>query len=83
MDAKDTMAEVGLGEPTIILSSPPKWAEKLYKNDKEGFFRRYKEYVRQVKDKLTAASGKIKRIQIFNELNNPIFKHWIVRNAVK
>lgn len=72
--AKDIMAEVGMSEPTIILSDIPDWAKELYKNDKEKFFDAFKNYTGQVKERLASSEGKkISRIQILNELNNKVF----------
>ena len=39
--AAEVMHEVGLEEPTIILSSIPDWALELYKTNKESFFAEY------------------------------------------
>lgn len=72
--AKEIMEEVGLREPTIILSNPPEWAVKLYNEDKEKFFSAYRAYVEEVKNSLSRAQGeKIFKIQILNELNNTIY----------
>lgn len=72
--AKEIMEEVGLKEPTVILSNPPKWAVDLYQKDKQQFFNAYENYVKEVKSKLEQGGGKkISRVQILNELNNKIF----------
>lgn len=72
--AKEIMQEVGLEEPTIILSNPPKWAVELYKTDKEKFFDAYRQYAEQVRDSLAQSGGrKISKIQILNELNNGVY----------
>lgn len=72
--AKETMAEVGLEKPTIILSDIPAWAKELYKNDKEKFFTAYREYVSTVKRGLEAAGGeKVVTVQVLNELNVSVY----------
>gem|GEM_PF-5126940 len=72
--AGEVMREVGLESPTIILSNPPEWAVKLYKEDKEKFFDAWRNYVQHVKDSLQAAKGeKVKRVQVLNELNNAMY----------
>lgn len=73
--AKEIMEEVGLEEPTIILSNPPKWAIELYKTDKERFYDEYRKYVEEVRDTLleSGSDRKIETIQILNELNNKVY----------
>lgn len=72
--AKQIMEEVGMKEPTIILSDLPDWAKELYRNDKEKFFDAYKSYVEQVRDVLQKSGGKkVSTVQILNELNNKQF----------
>ena len=72
--AKEIMQEVGLEEPTIILSNPPAWAVELYKIDKEKFFDAYRAYAEQVRDAVAQTEGpKIKRVQVLNELNNRVY----------
>jgi hypothetical protein len=72
--AEEIMDEVGLDSPTIVLSSPPKWATELYQTDKEQFFEAYQGYAEQVKDTLVQAGGPpVERVQILNELNNRIY----------
>lgn len=72
--AKEIMTEVGLDEPTIILSNPPDWAKELYGKDKEKFYDEFKRYAEKVRDRLEASKGpKVSRIQILNELNSAIY----------
>lgn len=72
--AKRIMQEVGLKEPTIILSDLPEWAKKLYKENKESFFDAYAKYVAEVKRGLTqSGTDKVTVVQILNELNNSIY----------
>lgn len=72
--AKEIMATAGLQPPTIILSSPPSWATKLYKRDRSAFFDAYSYYVNKVVACLKMAGGtKVRRVQVFNELNNRLF----------
>ncbi|MDD4900594.1 MAG: hypothetical protein PHS62_00570 [Patescibacteria group bacterium] len=70
--AKTIQEEVGLKAPIIILSNPPAWAIKLYKEGKKDeFFQAFKSYAETVKQALDQAGGKkITTIQILNELNN-------------
>jgi len=74
-DAKRAQTEAGLKEPIIILSNPPAWAVKLYKEGgKEDFYSAFEEYAEEVKNALERAGGeKITTIQILNELNNKVF----------
>ena len=76
-DAMEVMHEVGLDEPTIILSNIPKWAVELYKKDKEEFFAEYQKYIDIVKNRLQEVSEKtgekISKIQVLNELNNTVY----------
>jgi hypothetical protein len=73
-EARDIMKETGLDEPTIILSNPPEWAVKLYREDREKFFEEYRHYAEEVRNSLGKSSeGRVSRIQIFNELNNKIY----------
>lgn len=68
------MEDVGLQEPTMILSDIPGWALELYKTDKEKFFEAFHGYVVQVKNQLESVGGKkVSRMQILNELNNPFY----------
>jgi hypothetical protein len=72
--ATEIMREVGLQEPTIILSNPPKWAKELYESDKEKFFQAYQGYVSRVRDGIERSGGeKITTIQVLNELNNSVY----------
>ncbi len=72
--AKTIMGEVGLEEPTIILSNPPPWAIELYKQNKEKFFEEYRKYAEEVAGSLEGAGGaKVSKIQILNELNNRVY----------
>ena len=72
--AREIMGEVGLKEPTIILSSFPQWAKELYRENKEQFFEAYQRYAEQVRDSLHGVAGeKVSRVQILNELNNPVY----------
>jgi hypothetical protein len=72
--AVSTMKEVGLKEPTVVLSSIPDWAKKLYAEDKNKFFDAYRQYLGQVKTGLQSVEGsKIQTFQVLNELNNPAY----------
>ncbi len=75
--AAEIMKEVGLEQPTVILSNIPGWALELYKEDKEKFFEEYQKYVERVKDRLVKTSEKtgelISRVQVLNELNNTVY----------
>lgn len=64
------MEEVGLNEPTIILSNPPRWAVELYKTDKEKFFGEWRDYVEKVRQRLESnPEKKVSTVQILNEFN--------------
>lgn len=67
--ARDAMKAAGLGEPTIILSNIPQWAEDLYKKNKEAFFDAWRNYVLAVRASLEGHEGKVSRVQVLNELN--------------
>lgn len=70
--AVSIMKEVGLKEPTIVLSSIPNWAMRLYKKDKNKFFDAYRQYLGYVKKGLQSSEkSKISTFQVLNELNNP------------
>ena len=72
--AVSTMKEVGLNEPTVVLSSIPDWAKKLYKEDKNKFFDAYGQYLQQVKTGLQSVEGsRVSTFQVLNELNNPLY----------
>lgn len=73
--AKALMKEAGLQSPIVVLSTPPKWAKKLYKHDdKAGFFAAWQKYVERVRDEIWYTQrGLVERIQIMNELNNPFY----------
>ncbi len=71
------MEEAGLEPPTLVLSNPPEWAAKLYRNDKEKFFKAYEEYVRSVGETLGQANVKIKAAQIFNEINHSLLSKYV------
>lgn len=78
--AARAMVQAGLQDPTIILSNPPDWAKKLYKEDKESFFKAYEQYVREVELALILAGcPQIACVQVLNELNvtgyNPVDVH--------
>src|ERR1700733_8599655 len=74
--AIEIMKDAGLEAPTVVLSSIPEWALKLYKEKKPSFFEGYRKYVRHVQESLSAASGKtgqlVERVQVLNELNNTV-----------
>ena len=72
-EAPRLMREAGLEPPTIVLSSIPSWAQMLYKKDKPAFFDAYQRYVEKVRDSLITSRQKIERVQVLNEINNPIF----------
>ena len=73
------MNTLELEPPTIVLSSIPDWALKLYKEDKNEFFVAYERYVREVVKKLEwlykslQTRRKISRVQVLNELNNKVY----------
>lgn len=70
--AAKIMKDVGLAEPTIILSDPPDWAKIIYRYDKDLFFEAYKDFITAIKNSLKEEKSlKISRVQVFNELNNP------------
>ncbi len=72
--AASVMKEVGLKEPTIVLSSIPDWAKKLYVEDKSKFFEAYGKYLGQVITGLQSIEGsKVSTVQVLNELNNPAY----------
>ena len=72
--AKQLMDQAGLEEPTVILSSLPKWATELYRTDKEAFMAKFQDYAEQVRDGLIRAGGPVvSRLQILNELNNRVY----------
>jgi len=75
--AVEIMHEAGLESPTVIFSSIPDWALKLYKEDKEVFFDAYRNYVKEVASGLSRIREKtgedITRFQILNELNNLVY----------
>lgn len=62
--------KVGMKPSTLVLSSPPEWAQQLYKKDKESYFRNYEEYMRTVAEAVSQAGTKIHSVQLFNEINN-------------
>lgn len=73
-EAKNIMDETGLEAPTVILSNPPEWAKKLYKESKEEFFTAFRQYAEQVKGRLAQTAGeKVATVQVLNELNNSIY----------
>ena len=74
-DAKCAQEEAGLNEPIIILSNPPEWATKLYKEGKkEEFYGEFRKYAEEVKNALEQAGGKkVSTVQILNELNNKVY----------
>jgi hypothetical protein len=91
--AMEAMKETGLKPPTLVISNPPEWAAKLYRKDKEGFFRVYEGYVGTVAEALAKTGLKVEEAQLFNEINHAfLFKYidledlprtaGIVRNAM-
>ncbi|MBI4779016.1 hypothetical protein HY797_01010 [Candidatus Falkowbacteria bacterium] len=94
-DAKSAQEAAGLKEPIIILSNPPEWAIKLYKEGKkEEFYDEFRKYAEEVKNGLEQAGGKkVTTIQILNELNNKVYTPvavedmpelcWITREVFK
>lgn len=75
------MVQEGLEVPTIILSSIPGWALKMYKKDnKEGFFNAFQSYVQKVRTALNELDCKITHVQVLNEWNNPIYTRIAMRD---
>jgi hypothetical protein len=74
-NAKNIQEGVGLKVPIIILSNPPEWAKKLYKEGKkEEFFEAFRKYAEEVVKALASAGGeRITTVQVFNELNNKMY----------
>ncbi|PIY94256.1 MAG: hypothetical protein COY68_03230 [Candidatus Levybacteria bacterium CG_4_10_14_0_8_um_filter_35_23] len=70
--AAQIMKEEGL-DPLIILSNPPEWAKKLYKENPGEFVTSYKNYTAEVKKAVEAAGVKPETVQVLNELNNPAY----------
>lgn len=81
-DAKKAQEEAGLKEPIIILSNPPEWAIKLYKEGKkEEFYEEFRKYAEEVKNGLEqAGSKKVTTVQILNELNNKVYTQVAVQD---
>ncbi len=73
--AKQISDQAGLDAPTVILSSPPKWASDLYKSGKKSEFESsFRTYAQTVKAALDEAGGeRVTKIQIMNEVNTNIF----------
>lgn len=71
-DVAETGKKSGL-DAIVNLSAPPKWAMKLLKHDSGEFLRRYEEYAVTVRDTLAGRGVVPKTIQVFNELNNPVY----------
>jgi len=73
IQAMRMMQEAGLKPPTLVLSNPPEWAMALYKtDDKDSFFRAYREYLSVVASALSEAKLDIHGVQLFNEINNAV-----------
>ncbi len=70
LQARHLMLEEGLSEPTIILGTGiPNWAQKLSQQRPEEFLHSFAEYVYVVAEGFYKENGKIKQIQMGNELN--------------
>ncbi|MCL4416966.1 MAG: hypothetical protein M1365_09765, partial [Actinobacteria bacterium] len=72
-DVAKIMHEVGLKEPTIILSSLPSWAKELYRTNKEEFFTKFGEFATNIRNAICLVGGKPETVQVLNELNNPAY----------
>jgi hypothetical protein len=72
VEAMRAMKEEGLEPPTIVVSSPPKWATDLLKENRtEEYFQAYKQYVDAVAETIKASGLEVKQAQLFNEINHP------------
>jgi hypothetical protein len=70
--AMKMMREEGLKAPSLVLSTPPEWAVKLYQKDKESYFAAYREYLQTIADAMAAAGLTANYAQLANEINNPL-----------
>lgn len=62
--------EVGMKPPTLVISNPPEWAQKLYEIDKEKYFQAYEEYCSSVAELIKESGTKTYSAQLFNEINH-------------
>lgn len=76
-DILKTIQEVGMTPPTIVLSNPPKWAQELYKTDKEKYFEAYEEYIGSAAKLIEQSGTKAYSVQLFNEVNNAILYKFV------
>ncbi len=65
-----TIKEVGMKPPTIVISNPPPWAEKVYATDKEKYFEAYEAYLASVAKIIERSTSTVYSAQLFNEINN-------------
>jgi hypothetical protein len=72
IEAMRAMKEEGLEPPTIVMSSPPKWATDLLKEGHtEEYLQAYKQYVDAVAETIRTSGLEVKQAQLFNEINHP------------
>ncbi|MDE1975167.1 MAG: family 1 glycosylhydrolase [Patescibacteria group bacterium] len=70
-EAMRLMQEAGLKPPTIVASTPPEWAQKLYDGgQKDRYFAVYDEYADAVARIINRSGSKASVIQMFNEINH-------------
>ena len=65
-----TVEAVGMKPPTLVISNPPRWAQELYKTDKEKYFEAYQNYLNSVAELIQRSGTKAYSAQLFNEINN-------------
>jgi hypothetical protein len=76
-DALQDMKEMGMKPASLVLSSPPEWAQELYKNDKEKYFQAYQGYLSAVAETIGRSGAKVNSVQLFNEINNSFIFQFI------
>ena len=66
------MKEEGMEPPTLVLSTPPEWANKLIKEKNfEEYFQSYKKYTDSVAEIIKKSGLEVNQAQLFNEINHP------------
>jgi sugar phosphate isomerase/epimerase len=76
-DAMKMMQEEGLKPPTLVVSNPPEWIQKLYNSgQKDEYFSEYVKYLDDIAKIIQRSGVKAENLQVFNEINHSVlFKY--------
>lgn len=57
----------------LIISSPPTWLLNEIEKDQKKLFYQYENLITKIRERMEISGVKVKRIQIFNEINNSVY----------